>query len=162
MEAEKVLLLKARYRYNTAMDITPEDIKSAGVKAILIDADNTLSFHNSKEPYPGVTEWIGKIQRSGIPIVIISNNKKERIAPFAERLGLSYVENGAKPLPNGLLRACRRLGIKPSEAAVIGDQVFTDVLGGNLIKAKVFLTEPLGEDTNKFIKFKRKLEKFVR
>ena len=159
---ENILLFKARYRFNTVMDITPEDIKNAGAKAIFIDADNTLSFHNSNEPYPGVLEWIQKIQRSGIPMIIISNNKKERIAPFAEKLGLYYVENSAKPLPNGFLRAAKRFGIKPSEAAVIGDQIFTDVLGGNLIGAKVFLTEPLGEDTNKFIKFKRKLEKFVR
>ena len=156
------MLLKAKYRFLTAMDITPEDLKDAGVLAVLLDADNTLSFHNSNEPYPGAVEWVRKLLRSGIPVVIVSNNKKERIAPFAEKFGVPYIENGAKPLPNGFLRACKRLGISPKDTAVIGDQVFTDVLGGNLIGAKVFLTEPLGEDTNKFILFKRKLEKLVR
>lgn len=155
-------IFKPRYRFVNILEITPENIKNSGAKAVLVDADNTLSLHGSQEPYPGVPEWIRKTVGSGIPVIIISNNNRERIAPFAERLGVPYIEKSAKPLPNGFLRACERLGIKPKEAAVIGDQIFTDVVGGNLIGAAVFLTAPLGPDTDKFIKAKRRLEKFVR
>lgn len=155
-------IFKPRCRFVNILGITPEDIKNSGARAALVDADNTLSLHGSQEPYPGVPEWIRKTVGSGIPVIIISNNNRERIAPFAERLGVPYIEKSAKPLPNGFLRACRRLGIKPKEAAVIGDQIFTDVVGGNLIGATVFLTAPLGPDTDKFIKAKRRLEKFVR
>ncbi|MGN0629074.1 MAG: YqeG family HAD IIIA-type phosphatase [Oscillospiraceae bacterium] len=155
-------IFKPRYRFVNILEITPENIKNSGAKAVLVDADNTLSLHGSQEPYPGVPEWIRKTVGSGIPVIIISNNNRGRIAPFAERLGVPYIEKSAKPLPNGFLRACKRLGIKPKEAAVIGDQIFTDVVGGNLIGAVVFLTAPLGPDTDKFIKAKRRLEKFVR
>ncbi len=155
-------IFKPRYRFSNILEITPEEIKNSGAKAALVDADNTLSLHDSQEPYPGVLEWIRKTVESGIPVIIISNNSKERIAPFADRLGVPYIEKSAKPLPKGFLKACKRVGIKPGEAAVIGDQIFTDVVGGNLIGAKVFLTEPLGPDTDRFIKIKRRIEKYVR
>lgn len=144
------------------MQIKPEDIKNSGAKAVLIDADNTLAFHDSQQPYPGVTGWIKDIIAAGIPMIIISNNSAERVRPFAEKLGLPFVEKSAKPLPKGFRRACARLGVSPRETAVIGDQIFTDVVGGNLIGAKVFLTEPLGPETDGFIKFKRHLEKWVK
>ncbi|MGN0627641.1 MAG: YqeG family HAD IIIA-type phosphatase [Oscillospiraceae bacterium] len=155
-------IFKPSYRFVNILEITPENLKNAGVKAALVDADNTLALHGSQEPFPGVPEWIRKTVGSGIPVIIISNNSKERIKPFASRLGVPYIEKSAKPLPNGFLKACKKFGIKPREAAVIGDQIFTDVVGGNLIGAKVFLTAPLGPDTDKFIKAKRRLEKYVR
>jgi len=155
------------------MQIKPEDIKNSGAKAVLIDADNTLAFHDSQQPYPGVTGWIKDIIAAGIPMIIISNNSAERVRPFAESLGLPFIEKSAKPLPSGRFtssrmsakgfrRACARLGVSPRETAVIGDQIFTDVVGGNLIGARVFLTEPLGPETDGFIKFKRHLEKWVK
>lgn len=144
------------------MKITPDDIKKSGAAAVLIDADNTLAFHGSQEPYPGVVGWIKTVIAAGIPMIIISNNNAERVRPFAERLGLPFIEKSAKPLPKGFLKACERLGVPPKKTAVIGDQIFTDVLGGNLIGAKVFLTEPLGPETDSFIKFKRHLEKWVK
>lgn len=155
-------LLKPQYRFQNVMQITPGDIKKSGAKAVLIDADNTLAFHGSQQPYPGVVNWIKEVIAAGIPMIIISNNNAERVRPFAEKLGLPFVEKSAKPLPKGFLRACKRLGASPKETAVIGDQIFTDVLGGNLIGAKVFLTEPLGPETDGFIKLKRHLEKWVK
>lgn len=155
-------LFKPQYRFQNVMQIKPEDIKNSGAKAVLIDADNTLAFHDSQQPYPGVTGWIKDIIAAGIPMIIISNNSAERVRPFAESLGLPFIEKSAKPLPKGFRRACARLGVSPRETAVIGDQIFTDVVGGNLIGAKVFLTEPLGPETDGFIKFKRHLEKLVK
>lgn len=154
-------LLTPQYKFNNILEISPEFLKSIGAKAVFADADNTLSFHGSLEPFPGVAEWIRGLAGMGIPLVIISNNEKKRIAPFAEKLGVPYIEKSAKPLTTGFRRAAEKFGVEPSEAAVIGDQLFTDVLGGNLFGAKVFLTKPLGPDTDKFIKVKRCLEKIV-
>ena len=155
-------VLKPQYRFDTILDITAEDLKSAGAKLVLLDADNTLSLHGSQKPHPGVPEWIEEIKKSGIDLCIVSNNSKDRIKPFADKLGLCFVYKGAKPLPKGFLKACKMFGVSPKESAVIGDQIFTDVLGGNWIGAKVFLTEPLGPETDGFIKFKRRIEKYVR
>ena len=155
-------IFKADYRFDKITDITAADLKNAGAKLILLDADNTLSFHGSQEPFPGVLEWLEEIKKEGFVPVIISNNSESRIRPFAEKLGLPFVFKSAKPLPKGFKKATEKFGFKRKETAVIGDQIFTDVLGGKLFGAKVFLTEPLGPETDFFIKIKRKFEKFIR
>ena len=155
-------LLKPDYRFERITDIAAEDLIKAGIKLAMLDADNTLSFHGSRIPFEGVAEWIEEIRKSGIELVIISNNSKSRIEPFAEKLGLPFVYKSAKPLPKGFKKANGKFGFEPEETAVIGDQIFTDVLGGKIFGAKVFLTEPLGPETDFFIKIKRKIEKFIR
>ena len=155
-------LLKADYRFETILDITPEDIINSGARFVLLDTDNTLALHGSGKPIEGVSEWIARIRENGIEPIILSNNSKERIEPFAKKLGVPFVYKSAKPLSKGFKTACRILGAKPEETAVIGDQIFTDVLGGKLFGSKVFLTEPLGPETDNFIKFKRIFEKFIR
>ena len=155
-------ILKADYRFEKITDITAADLKEAGTKLVLLDADNTLSLHGSQEPFFGVSEWIKEIKKEGFVLVIISNNSESRIKPFAEKLGLPFVFKSAKPLSKGFKKATEKFGFEPKETAIIGDQVFTDVLGGKLFGAKVFLTEPLGPETDFFIKIKRKFEKFIR
>lgn len=155
-------VLKPHYRFNRITDITARDLENAGAKIVLLDADNTLSFHGSNEPFPGVPEWIEEIRKSGVALVIISNNSERRVKPFAERLGLDYVSKSAKPFLKGFKKALKKYGFEPKDSAVIGDQLFTDVLGGKLLGAKVFLTEPLGPETDRFIKFKRKIEKLIK
>lgn len=160
----RVLLpvLKPQYRFNCILDITAEDIKKSGARFVLLDTDNTLALHGSQKPHPGIPEWIGEMRKNGIEPIILSNNSRERIEPFAKKLGIPFVYKSAKPLSKGFRLACKKLGAKPEETAVIGDQIFTDVLGGNLFGSKVFLTEPLGPETHPFIKFKRIIEKFIR
>ena len=155
-------IFKSDKRFHSVLDITADDIKAAGAKVVLLDADNTLSFHNSKKPYPGVEKWIEEIRENGIEPVIISNNSEARIKPFAEKLGVPFVAKSKKPLSKGFGEGCKMFGISPKEAVVIGDQVFTDVVGGNLFGAKVFMTEPLGPETDFFIKIKRIFEKPLR
>lgn len=155
-------LFKPQYRFGRAMDITPDDLEKIGARAVLLDIDNTLAFHGDSTPYPGAAEWVSEISGRGIPVILISNNGPERVAPFAEKLGVAYEANAAKPLTCGMKRALKKAGVEPKDAAVVGDQIFTDVLGGNLLGGKVILTEPLGPETVPFIKFKRKIEKFIR
>lgn len=155
-------LLKPNYRFNCVTDITAEDLKKAGVKLVLLDADNTISLHGSQEPFEGVVQWIENVRKNKIELIIISNNSEERIKPFANKLNLPFVSKSKKPLPNGFKKACKMFNLTPKDCAVIGDQVFTDVLGGRIFGAKVFLTEPLGPETDFFIKMKRKIEKYIR
>lgn len=155
-------LLKPHYRFNCILDISAEDIKKAGAKFVLLDTDNTLALHGSQEPIEGLCEWIAEMRKNGIEPIILSNNSRQRIEPFAKKLCMPYVYKSAKPLPKGFRLACKKLGAKPEETAVIGDQIFTDVLGGNIFGSKVFMTEPIGPETDPFIKFKRKIEKYFR
>ncbi|MBQ5667447.1 MAG: YqeG family HAD IIIA-type phosphatase [Oscillospiraceae bacterium] len=155
-------IFKPDFRFEKITDIKTEFLLEHKIKIVLIDADNTLSLHGSKKPASGVPEWLEEIKKEGFVPVIISNNSENRIRPFAEKLGLPFVFKSAKPLPKGFKKATEKFGFKPEETAVIGDQIFTDVLGGKLFGAKVFLTEPLGPETDFFIKIKREFEKFIR
>ncbi len=142
--------------------ISLDTLKEMGVRAVLLDVDNTLTAHNSQGLSPEISAWLAAVQDAGITPVIVSNGKEPRVRPFAEKLGFPYTASAAKPLPKGFLRAKRQLGLKKSECVVIGDQIFTDVLGGKLAGMHVIQTLPLdlASDTG-FIRFKRKLEKVI-
>jgi len=155
-------ILKPDFRFEKITDIKAELLLENKIKIVLLDADNTLSFHGSKKPFPGVPEWLSEIKKSGIVPVIISNNSERRIKPFAKKLGLDYVSKSKKPLSKGFKSALEKFGFEPGDSAVIGDQLFTDVLGGRILGAKVILTEPLGPETDRFIKIKRFFEKPLR
>ena len=143
------------------IDLTPQMLHDAGVTALLLDIDNTMTTHDNPVPADGVTEWIEMMKSEGFLLVVVSNNTGERVSRFSNLLGLDYEVKAAKPLPYGFRRACDRLGIRPEEAAVIGDQLFTDMMGGNLLGAYTVLTEPYELESMKFFKFKRACERFI-
>ena len=140
-------------------DITPEMLKKLGTDAILLDVDNTLAPPDSKIPYEGVQEWIKMIKASGIHIVICSNNFKKRIKPLSDSIGLDCVAMSLKPFPFGFNRAKRKLKEKPNSVLVVGDQIYTDVLGANLAGMKSILLLPRSEEHGWSIWLRRKMEK---
>ena len=92
---------------------------------------------------------------------LLSNSKEKRVEPFANKIGLNYISLALKPLPFGFFKAKKALGLKHKEVAIVGDQIFTDVLGGNLVGVKTLLLTPIKLETTKGFVFKRKLEKIV-
>ena len=143
-------------------DLTPEFFRERGVRAIVLDVDNTLTTHDDPTPHPDIAAWLDGMRQAGVGMMIVSNNTEERVRPFAEILGLPYVADGKKPGTDGMRRAAEKLGgLRPEETAVIGDQIFTDVWGGNRFGALTIMVAPLGPEIVPFIKFKRVLEKFV-
>ena len=143
-------------RYVT--DITPELLKELGTDAILLDVDNTLAPPTSKIPYKGVQEWIDRTKASGIHIIICSNNYKKRIKPFADSVGLDCVAMSFKPFPFGFNRAKRKLREKPQSVLVVGDQIYTDILGANLAGMKSILLLPRSKEHGWSIWLRRKME----
>lgn len=137
-------------------------LQELGIKAVLLDVDNTLTAHNSQGLRAEISAWLADVQAAGIIPVIVSNGKAERVRPFAEKLGLPFTASAAKPLPCGFLRAKKQLGLSKKACMVIGDQIFTDVLGGKFAGMRVIQTLPLdtASDTG-FIRFKRKLEGII-
>lgn len=146
-------------RYARVADISPAALRSAGIRGVLLDVDNTLSPHNAPDPEPDAVRWLHALADAGIAAVIVSNNRAPRIAPFAARLGLPYVCRGAKPLPAGFRRAQRMLGLPRSALAVVGDQLFTDMLGGNLAGMTTLLVDPIQPEHGWFFRLKRALER---
>lgn len=143
-------------------DITPELLKSLGIKAVLLDVDNTLAEYGSQNPLEGSVEWSRAMTQAGIKTIILSNNFKERVEPFAAKYGIPFLCFSLKPLPFAYWRAARILGAKRREAAVVGDQVFTDVIGANLAGMKSILLVPIRMEHSLSFRIRRRLELPVR
>ena len=142
-------------------DVTVEDIRRLGASCILLDVDNTLTTHDAPELDPAVTAWLGEMARQFV-LVIVSNNKPERVAPFAEKIGLPYHALAHKPLPGGFWAAGAEQRMAAEDCVAIGDQIFTDILGANLAGMPCVLLEPISTDGEPpFIILKRRVERLL-
>lgn len=130
-----------RERFCRVSDLSAEELHRMGVKALLLDVDNTLSLHHAKAPFDDVPAWLDTMKEQGITLCVVSNSKRNRVAPFAESLGLDFIWSAAKPLPFGIRKALRRYHLKGHEAALVGDQLLTDALGAKLAGVKIVLVK---------------------
>lgn len=143
-------------------DITLTDLEKLGAQGLLLDVDNTLTKHNSQNLDREVADWIEMMKRLGIELTIVSNASAKRLEPFASRIGLKYVSRACKPLPFGFLRGAKRLGLPRKKCAVIGDQIFTDILGANLAGIPSIQVLPMElEKGHPFMMFKRRFERYI-
>ena len=136
-------MLKPNFIINSFLDITPELLRENNIKALLLDVDNTLTYaHKTKKLRDGAEKWFSLMRENDISLIVLSNAKPKRAREFGESIGLSAIGGSAKPLPFGYLRAKRRLKLKYSEIAMVGDQIFTDTLGEKIRGMKtVFVTD---------------------
>ena len=144
--------------FDGVAEITPQYLQAKGIRALVLDIDNTLTTHDSPHLPPAVGAWLAACRAAGIRLAVSSNNSEARVAPFASAIGVDYVANAAKPLPRGFARARAQFGVEKSQMAVVGDQLFTDVLGGRLYGIPTLLVRPMAPDTKWYIRLKRRLE----
>lgn len=143
------------------MDIDEKFIKENHLRGLILDLDNTLSMHGSPAAEQGVTEWLSDMRGLGMKMIVLSNNTKKRVAPLAAELGLEFISFGCKPLTVGVSRALRKMRLPGKSVALVGDQIFTDIIGGNLRRVNTILVEPFHLEDKKSFKLKRKLESAV-
>ncbi len=124
-------------------EIPHAELEAAGIRGLIVDLDNTLLGFRETELGIEHVEWVREAHERGFRIVMLSNNFSERVTTIAGQLGVACIPNALKPLPFGFLRAKRRLRLRRHEIAVVGDQLFTDVLGGKLCGLYTILTEPI-------------------
>jgi HAD superfamily phosphatase (TIGR01668 family) len=129
--------------YTTVLAIDMVELREQGVRALLVDLDNTLLSRDSRELGDDVRAWVARARADGFSLCVVSNNWHGFVHAVVSDLGIELVARALKPLPFGFRRGMRLLGATPATTAVIGDQVFTDVLGGNLAGATTVLVEPL-------------------
>jgi HAD superfamily phosphatase (TIGR01668 family) len=127
----------------TLADVSLEDLWSRGFRGIIVDLDNTVCGYHESTLAPGVREWVIAAKARGFALVLVSNNFRERVAAVGAQLDVPSVPNALKPLPQGFLLALRHLGTRRAETVVIGDQLFTDVLGAKFLGLHTVLTHPL-------------------
>ncbi len=142
-------------------DLTAAELEKMGVRALLLDVDNTLTAHHSQELSPAVSDWFVSMREAGIHLIIVSNAKYERIKPFADKLGLPFIHMACKPFPFGFSRAVRLLSMTKRECAAVGDQTFTDALGARLAGVKMIQLLPIEPENKWNFKWRRALEKGI-
>lgn len=146
---------------HSIFDVKVELLNKLGVEALILDVDNTLRAWRSDAPVDGVLGWVHSMKSAGIKLVIASNNFRSRVEPFAKKLELDYVFFSCKPMPFGLNKAAKKLKVSREKIAVVGDQIFTDVFGGNLYGFKTLLVEPFFMEKTFSFKLKRWLEQRI-
>jgi len=135
------LLTPRRYVHDvTALDL--EQLWRQGKRALLLDRDNTIVPRDTKVAPKEVVAWLAQARELGFKLCFVSNNWAKNVRPDADRFGAQLVSRAAKPLPFALWRALGKLGVGRSEALLVGDQVFTDILGGKLSGIDAVLVEP--------------------
>ena len=143
-------------------DITVKFLKENKIECILLDVDNTLAYQGSQEPFEGAVEWTHEIRSCGINIVIVSNNLKKRVEPFSRKFDLPFVYLSLKPLPFGFNRAKKILKSDRENILVVGDQIFTDILGANLASMKSILLDTDSSNDSFGLKIRRVFERPIK
>ncbi|HEY4441539.1 MAG TPA: YqeG family HAD IIIA-type phosphatase, partial [Candidatus Elarobacter sp.] len=126
-----------------------------------VDLDNTVCEYHQPELAPGVAAWVTAAKARGFRLVLVSNNFSERVASVGAQLAIPIVPNALKPLPFAFLRALALLGTPRRNTIVIGDQLFTDVLGAKLVGLRTLLTRPLIEKDFPLTRVLRFLERTI-
>lgn len=137
-------LTPMRYVENvTVVDL--DEQRRAGKRALLLDRDNTIVPRDTKVVPNEVARWLRQARDLGFALCFVSNNWARNVRPDAEAFGAALVSRAAKPLPFALWHALRKLGVGRDEALLLGDQVFTDLLGGKLAGIDTVLVRPQAE-----------------
>lgn len=146
---------------DSIFDIQPEFLKRKSKKGIIIDLDNTLVPWNVEHATEKVIQWLQQMDEANIKVTIFSNNKQERVTTFAEPLGTPFIYKARKPLRHGFEKAREQMQIRQDEAVVIGDQLLTDILGGNLVGFYTILVVPIVQSDAPITKFNRNMERLI-
>ncbi|GGJ83625.1 hypothetical protein GCM10007063_02660 [Lentibacillus kapialis] len=142
-------------------DIRPDALNERGIKGIITDLDNTLVAWDVANATPEITGWFRQMRDHNIKVTIISNNKWERVKLFSEPLDTPFLFSARKPLSQAFKKAAKEMKLQKEEIVVIGDQVLTDVLGGNLAGFYTILVVPIVQSDGKVTRFNRKIERRI-
>lgn len=153
------MLFRATTAVRSVCDITPRMLQQMGVRGLLLDIDNTLTTHDNPVPAACVEDWIASMKAAGIQMRLVSNNHPPRVEPFAKLLGIPFIADSKKPLSGGFQRAMESMKLPKEQLSVVGDQIYTDILGANWFGVKSIYVPPMELEKTAFFKFKRFMEK---
>lgn len=146
---------------NSIFDINYEKLYNEGKRGILFDIDNTLVPYNVENPNEDIINLFEKLKKIGFKICLVSNNNEQRVIKFNQNLKVQAVHKAAKPFTRNLKKAMQLIDSNKDNTVLIGDQIFTDVFGGNKISIKTILVVPIQEKEQWITKIKRSTEKQV-
>ena len=152
------MILYPDFYCKTIKDVDIEKLKENNIKGIILDVDNTL-IDLDHRLIEGAEEWCDDLKEQNIKFCILSNsNKKEKVKKVAKVLDIPYISFGTKPLKRGFKKASEILNLPFKDLAIIGDQIFTDIIGGNRCNMYTILVEPISTREIFITAIKRRLE----
>jgi len=154
-------VLNPDYYYRSVLDIDLSALARQGVETLLIDLDNTLLPRDGDAIPDEIRVWAANLRAAGFKACLVSNNWQNRVVRVAEELGFDLVAKAVKPLPFAFMLALKRSGATRAQAAIIGDQMFTDVLGGKLTGIATVLVLPLSSADLPHTLFLRRIERVL-
>ncbi len=127
--------------------ITPEFLKQQGIRLVMLDFDNTIVPYTTDIPTQPVKEWLRKMQESDLTVCVVSNSHNSRVPDFCKKYGIHCITHAQKPFAKGIRQCLDRFGAQPSEAVMVGDQIYTDTLGGNCVGTRTLLVDAIHNHT---------------
>lgn len=128
-------------------DVTAEALRSRGITFLMMDFDNTIVPYTTDVPTEKMRAWIEAMKASGIGLCVVSNSKKPRVVTFCKMYGLDCVTHAKKPFQKGISECLARFHLRPETAALVGDQIYTDVLGANCAQLTSILISAIDNHT---------------
>jgi HAD superfamily phosphatase (TIGR01668 family) len=155
-------ILRPKVYVNSVYNIDLKKLKEVkNIKGIIVDLDNTLVAWGQKEVNQKIIDWVNEAKKLGLKICIVSNTNSKRVAEFAKIFNIPYHSKYFKPFSIAFNNGLKILDTKKSETAVIGDQIFTDILGGNRLKLLTILVTPIVKKDSIGTFLHRNLEKII-
>lgn len=155
------MVLYPKEYFKSVKDISVEFLEIHHIQGLILDVDNTLLDYDKNIP-EGIEDWCQHLKKQGIKCCILSNtNKKEKVQYIAKKLDIPYIFFAKKPLRSGFFKAKQILQLENDQIAVVGDQLFTDVLGANRSNMFSILVEPIEEKDIFITLMKRPIEKLI-
>ncbi|MHC2182345.1 HAD superfamily phosphatase (TIGR01668 family) [Paenibacillus sp. PvR052] len=149
-----------RKQVNSIYEIALNELWEQGYRGIITDLDNTLVGAKAPLATPELIDWLKVVGQVGFQVVVVSNNQRTRVTKFAEPLSLPFIYRAKKPTSASFRKALHMMNLRAEETVVIGDQMLTDVLGGNRMGLFTILVRPISlMDEGFFTKVNRRIEK---
>lgn len=148
--------------YDAIEKIEIQKLIDKNIQGMILDVDNTLIDY-TRELKDNVINWVRAVKEAGIKIYILSNTlKKKKVEDVSRKLDIPYIMFAKKPSKKGFLKCIEKLNVNPENICVIGDQIFTDIWGGNKMGMYTIYTKPINKkDCSITTTVKRPLEKIV-
>lgn len=139
-------------------EIKAADLKARGIRGLILDLDETLVSAFEHTPPPEIHAWVQEMKASFSLYILSNNPSAKRVQIVADQLEIPCACRAAKPRRSGFRAAMADMGIRPEEAVIIGDQLFTDILGGNRIGSMTILATPMAPEHKPWRKLMRLIE----
>ena len=145
---------------SSLMDVEPEFLAEEGIRGLILDLDNTLVAWKTGAFESGMIKHLKSYKDMGIKLCVVTNAMNKRVAALVKPLGIPWVARAGKPSRRPFIKALKILGTTEAETAVVGDQLFTDILGGNRMGLFTILVMPISKREFIGTKFVRLAEKY--